>query len=125
MLLQKKSNHVITLKKETFKFTFKFKCHKHRQNNSFQSEKFERQIFWSNPIKVFYVNLLQERLCLIRITIRYVDAAKQRLPVKFTPTGFFTNIVNLKLTDYGPVHKISHIVDVDNFFRMDNSDKHV
>ena len=49
----------------------------------------------------------------------------KRETLKFTPTGFFTNIVNLKLTDYGPVHKISHIVDVDNFFRMDNSDKHV
>ena len=39
---------------------------------------------------------------------------------KIHSTWFFNNSVNFKFTDNGPIHKISHIVDIENILEIDN-----
>ena len=39
---------------------------------------------------------------------------------KIHSTWFFKNTVNLKLTDNGPIHKIYHIVDIENTSGINN-----
>ena len=44
---------------------------------------------------------------------------------KIHSTWFFNNSVNLKLTDTGPIHKISYIVDIENILGLDNLEEYV
>ena len=44
---------------------------------------------------------------------------------KIHSNWFVNNSVNLKLTDNGPVHKISHIVDIENILGIDNLEEYV
>ena len=44
---------------------------------------------------------------------------------KIHSTWFFNNTVNLKLTDTGPIHKISQIVDIENILGIDNLEEYV
>ena len=44
---------------------------------------------------------------------------------KVHSTWFFNNTVNLKLTDNGPIYKITHIVDLENILGIDNLEEYV
>ena len=44
---------------------------------------------------------------------------------KIHSSWFFNNSVNLKLTDNGPVYKISHIVDIGNILGTDHLEEYV
>ena len=44
---------------------------------------------------------------------------------KIHSTWFSNNSVNLKLTDNGHIHKISHIVDIENVLGIDNLEEYV
>ena len=44
---------------------------------------------------------------------------------KIHSTWFFNNSVNLKLTNNGPIYKISHIFDIEDILRTDNLEEYV
>ena len=44
---------------------------------------------------------------------------------KIHSTWFFNNSVNLKLTDNGPIYKISHVVNIENILGIDNLEEYV
>ena len=48
-----------------------------------------------------------------------------KIPGKIYSLWFFNNTVNLKLTDNGALHKISHIVDIENILGIDNVGEYV
>ena len=44
---------------------------------------------------------------------------------KIHSTWFFNNVVNVKLTDHGRIHKIFHVTDIENLLETDNLEEYV
>ena len=44
---------------------------------------------------------------------------------KIHSTWFFNNVVNLKLTEHGRIHKIFHVTDIKNLLEIDNLEEYV
>ena len=40
-------------------------------------------------------------------------------------TWFFNNVVNIKLTENGIVHKIFHVTDIENLLETDNLEEYI
>ena len=40
-------------------------------------------------------------------------------------TLFFNNVVNIKLTEHGRIHKIFHDTDIENLLEIDNFEEYV
>ena len=77
----------------------------------------------SNLIQLWFSGKLFIRVCLTRITSWHID--RYKTAGKIHSTWFFNNTVNLKLTDNGPIHKISHIVDIENIFEINNFEEYL
>ena len=43
-----------------------------------------------------------------------------KIAMKVHSTWFFNNVVSLKLTEHGRIHKIFHITDIENVLEIDN-----
>ena len=46
-------------------------------------------------------------------------------PRKVHSAWFFNDIVNVKLTEHGRIHKILHVTDIENFFETDNLEEYI
>ena len=44
---------------------------------------------------------------------------------KIHSTWFFNNIVNVKLTEHGRIHKIFHVTDIENLLKTDNLEEYI
>ena len=44
---------------------------------------------------------------------------------KIHSTWFFNNVVNLKLTEHGRIHKIFHVTDIENLLEIDNLEDYI
>ena len=44
---------------------------------------------------------------------------------KIHSTWFFNNVVNIKLTEHGRIHKIFHVTDIENLLEIDNSEEYI
>ena len=40
-------------------------------------------------------------------------------------TWFFNNVVNVKLTEHGRIHKIFHVTDIENLLETDNLEDYI
>ena len=45
--------------------------------------------------------------------------------LKIHSTWFFNNVVNLKLTEHGRIHKIFHVTDIENLLEIDNLEEYI
>ena len=43
-----------------------------------------------------------------------------KIAMKVHSTWFFNNVVSLKLTEHGRIHKIFHVTDIENVLEIDN-----
>ena len=44
---------------------------------------------------------------------------------KINSTWFFSNVVNVKLTEYGRTHKLFHVTDTENLLETDNLEEYI
>ena len=44
---------------------------------------------------------------------------------KIHSTWFFNNVVNLKLSEHGRIHKIFHVTDIENVLEIDNLEDYI
>ena len=44
---------------------------------------------------------------------------------KIRSTWFFNNVVNIKLTEHGRIHKIFHVTDIENLLEIDNLEEYI
>ena len=44
---------------------------------------------------------------------------------KIHSTWFFSNVVNIKLTEHGRIHKTFHVTDIENLLEIDNLEEHI
>ena len=90
----------------------KFKCRKQRQNVLFNRKKLKdkssdiTQLRFSG--KLFISESMSHENHQLAYRYRQLKTAG-----KTQSTWFFNNTVNLKLTDNSPIHKISHIADIE------------
>ena len=66
------------------------------------------------------------RVCLIRTSSSCINADNSRLPGRFTIHGSLTNnVVNLKFTEHGRIHKTFNVTDIEDLFEIDNFEEYV
>ena len=44
---------------------------------------------------------------------------------KIHSTWFFNNVINIKLTEHGRIHKIFHVTDIENLLEIDNLEEYI
>ena len=44
---------------------------------------------------------------------------------KIHSTWFFNNVVNIKLTEHGRIHKIFHVTDIENLLEIGNLEEYI
>ena len=44
---------------------------------------------------------------------------------KIHSTWFFNNVINIKLTEHGRIHKIFHVSDIEKFLEIDNLEEYI
>ena len=44
---------------------------------------------------------------------------------KIHSTWFFNNVINIKLTEYGRIHKILHVTDIENILEIENMEEYI
>ena len=44
---------------------------------------------------------------------------------KINSTWFFNDVVNIKLTEHGRIHKIFHVTDIENLLEIDNLEEYI
>ena len=44
---------------------------------------------------------------------------------KIRSTWFFNNVINIKLTEHGRIHKIFHVTDIENLLEIDNLEEYI
>ena len=44
---------------------------------------------------------------------------------KIHSTWFFNNVINIKLTEHGRIHKIFHVTDIENLLEIDNFEEYI
>ena len=57
-----------------------------------------------------------------RLVYKYQQLKSAR---KIYSTWFFNNVVNIKLTEQGRIHKISHVTDIENLLETDNLEEFI
>ena len=66
------------------------------------------------------------QITITKIISWYISRCRQlKTAGKIQSTWFFNSAVNFKLTDNGPLHKISHTVDIENILGNDNLEEYV
>ena len=74
--------------------------------------KFSRRLFVSESM-----SLENQRLA---YKCRQLKSAR-----KIHSTWFFNNVVNVKLTEHGRIHKIFHVTDIENLLETDNLEEYI
>ena len=105
--------------KRSDKGTVKFKCCKQKQSLIYKRKnlgtksqeltnlKFSGRLFVSE-------SMLHENQQLA-YKCRQLKSAR-----KMHSTWFFNNVVNIKLTEHGRIHKMFHVTDIENHLEIDN-----
>ena len=50
---------------------------------------------------------------------------QQKSARKIHSTWFFNNVVNIKLTEHGRIHKIFHVTDIENILEIENLEEYI
>ena len=102
----------------------KFKCRKQKQSLMYKRKnlgtksqeltnlKFSGRLFVSESMS--HENQQLEYKC------RQLKSAR-----KIHSTWFFNNVINIKLTEHGRIHKIFHVTDIENLLEIDNLEDYI
>ena len=97
----------------------KFKCRKQKQ-----SLMYKRKILSTNAQEL--TNLKFSGRLLVREGMSHENqqlaykCRQLKIARKIHSTWFFNNVVNIKLTEHGRIHKIFHVTDIENLLEIDN-----
>ena len=77
-------------------------------------------VFWDQYLLVG----LLARLCILKTSGLYINVNNSRVPGRYNLTWFFNNVINVKLTEHGRIHKIFHVTDIENLWETDNLEEY-
>ena len=116
--------HACHRMKRSDRVIIKFKCRKQKQSVMYKRKnlgtksqelpnlKFSGRLFVSESM-----SLENQRLA---YKCRQLKSAR-----KIHSTWFFNNVVNVKLTEHGRIHKIFHVTDIENLLETDNLEEYI
>ena len=111
--------HACHRMKRSGRVIIKFKCRKQKQlvtykrkNLGTKSQELSNLKFWGRLFVSESMSLENQRLA---YKCRQLKSAR-----KMHSTWFFNNVVNVKLTEHGRIHKIFHVTDIENLLETDN-----
>ena len=103
---------------------FKFKCRKQRQNVLFNRKYLKDKFSDLSQLRFLGKLFISESMYHENHQLTY-RCRQLKTASKIHSTWFFNNLVNLKLSDKGPIYKIFHIVDIENILGIDNLEEYV
>ena len=77
-------------------------------------------MFWDQYLLVG----LLARVCILKTSGLYINVNNSRVPGRYNLTWFFNNVINVKLTEHGRIHKIFHVTDIENPWETDNLEEY-
>ena len=77
-------------------------------------------MFWDQYLLVG----LLARVCILKTSGLYINVNNSRVPGRYNLTWFFNNVINVKLTEHGRIHKIFHVTDIENLWKTDNLEEY-
>ena len=102
----------------------KFKCRKPRQNVLFNRKVLKDKSSDLSQLRFSGKLFISESMFHENHQLAY-RCCQLKTAGKIHSTWFFNNSVNLKLTDNGPIYKISHVVNIENILGIDNLEEYV
>ena len=110
--------------KKTNRVIVKFKCRKQRQNVLFNRKNLKDKSSDLSQLRFLGKLFISESMSHENHQLTY-RCRQLKTAGKIHSTWFFNNSVNLKLTDNGPIYKISHVVNIENILGIDNLEEYV
>ena len=114
--------HACHRMKRSDRVIIKFKCRKQKQSVMYKRKnlgtielsnlKFSGRLFVSESMSLENQQLTYK--------CRQLKSAR-----KIHSTWFFNNVVNVKLTEHGRIHKIFHVTDIENLLETDNLEEYI
>ena len=102
----------------------KFKCHKQNQSLIYKHKNLGTKSQELTNLKfsgrLFVSESMSHENQQLAYKCRQLKSAR-----KIHSTWFFNNVINIKLTEHGRIHKIFHVTDIENLLEIDNLEEYI
>ena len=102
----------------------KFKCHKQKQSLVYKRKnlgtKSQELTNLKFSVRLFVSESMSHENQQLSHKCRQLKSAR-----KIHSTWFFNNVINIKLTEHGRIHKIFHVTDIENLLEIDNLEEYI
>ena len=104
----------------------KFKCRKQKQSVMYKRKNLgtKSQELKKSNLKFSGRLFVSESMSLENQRLAY-KCRQLKSARKIHSTWFFNNVVNVKLTEHGRIHKIFHVTDIENLLETDNLEEYI
>ena len=116
--------HACHRMKRTDRVIVKFKCRKQKNSVMYKRKNLGNKSQELNNLKfsgrLFVSESMSHENQQLAYKCRQLKSAR-----KIHSTWFFNNVVNLKLTEHGRIHKIFHVTGIENLFEINNLEEYI
>ena len=102
----------------------KFKCQKQKQSVMYKRKNLGTKSLELSNLKFSGRLFVSESMSLENQRLAY-KCRQLTSARKIHSTWFFNNVVNVKLTEHGRIHKIFHVTDIENLLETDNLEEYI
>ena len=111
--------HACHRMKRSDRVIVKFKCRKQQNSIMYKSKNLDNKCQELSNLKFSGRLFIRESMSHENQHLAY-KCRQLKSARKIHSTWFFNNVVNLKLTEHGRIHKIFHATDIENLLEIDN-----
>ena len=102
----------------------KFKCRKQKQSLVYKRKNLGTKSQELTNLKFSGRRFVSESMSRENQQLAY-NCQQLKSARKIHSTWFFNNVINIKLTEHGRIHKIFHITDIENLLKIDNLEEYI
>ena len=102
----------------------KFKCHKQNQSLIYKRKNLGTKSQELTNLKFLGRLFVSKSMSHKNQQLTY-KCQQLKSAIKIHSTWFFNNVVNIKLTEHGRIHKIFHVTDIENLLEIDNLEEYI
>ena len=116
--------HACHRMKRSDRVIIKFKCRKQKQSVMYKRKNLGTKSQELSKLKFSGRLFVSENMSLENQRLAY-KCRQLKSARKIHSTWFFNNVVNVKLTEHGRIHKIFHVTDIENLLETDNLEEYI
>ena len=116
--------HACHRMKRSDRVIIKFKCRKQKQSLIYKRKNLATKSQELSNLKFSGRRFVSESMSHENQQLAY-KCLQFKSAKKIHSTWFFNNVVNIKLTEHGRIHKIFHVTDIENLLEIDNLEEYI